>query len=170
MHVVGRLGSAPFRFRCSGRLAFSLSLSLSVYAGEPRFPVFRWDTRSAERAPSRFGSMDPWILRSSRSLFRYPLPSPAPPLDRSTPLRIRFPSSCYNSSSLESITRSSNFPDASHRQTSFLNFRRRCFPPSPSIFQFRASFPFSLFLLSFRTTNKILSSSTRENSWRRLRF
>lgn len=54
-HVVGRLGSAPFRFRCSGRLAFSLS------AGEPRFPVFRWDTRSAER---RHVS-DPWIHGSS---------------------------------------------------------------------------------------------------------
>lgn len=150
MHVVGRLGSAPFRFRCSGRLAFSLSLSLCLRRGTPvsGFQVGYTLSRASAVTFRIHGSVDPPFVPLSLSISP---PLPPSPLDRSTPLRIRFPSSCYNSSSLESITRSSNFPDASHRQTSFLNFRRRCFPPSPSIFQFRASFPFFFFLLERRT-------------------
>jgi len=55
---------APFRFRCSGRLALAPSLSLSLIlsfaaTGNPRLPVFRIHAQSNVVTPRIHGSMDP---------------------------------------------------------------------------------------------------------------
>lgn len=90
MHVVGRLGSAPFRFRCSGRLAFSLSLSLCLRRGTPvsGFQVGYTLSRASAVTFRIHGSVDPPFVPLSLSI--------SPPLPRPPPRSIHAPSDSFS--------------------------------------------------------------------------
>lgn len=168
MHVVGRLGSAPFRFRCSGRLAFSLSLSVSL--STQGNPGFRFSGGIHAQPSERRHVSDPWIRGSSvRPALSFDIPSP-PPLP---PRSIHAPSDSFSFFLLQFILARIDYSifqfPGRVTPTNFLpKFSSTLLSPLP--LDLPISSILSLFLLSFRTTNKILSSSTRENSWRRLRF